>query len=247
MRAGLLEIRILKTPREMGAAAADALAAEIRRIIAERGRAVGLFASAPSQSDTLAALVRAPGIDWPRVTAFHLDEYLGFDQLHPQSFRRFLREHFLAHVSVSAFHGLRGEAQNAEEECERYAGLLRQDPPDFALIGIGENGHLAFNDPPVCDFKDPLDVKIVALDEKCRWQQVHDGAFATFDEVPRRALSLTIPRIVSARAIFTVVPGARKKAAVNATIHGPIATTCPASILRTHPNAFLFLDGDSAP
>jgi glucosamine-6-phosphate deaminase len=246
MNAELLEVEVYETRQEMGAAAAGRIAAAIRQLIADRGRAVGLFASAPSQSDTLAALIREPGIDWSRVTAFHLDEYLGFDENHPQSFRRFLREHLLSRVPVGIFHGLGGEAADAGKECARYAALLRGNPPDFAVIGIGENGHLAFNDPAVCDFRDPLAVKVVELDEECRWQQVHDGAFASFEEVPKRALSLTVPQITSAGKIFVAVPGARKKAAVAAALHGPVVTTCPASILRTHPNACLFLDRDSA-
>jgi glucosamine-6-phosphate deaminase len=231
----------------MGAAAAGEVAAEIRRLIAERGRAVGLFASAPSQRDTWDALLREAGVDWSRVTAFHLDEYLGFDERHPQSLRRFLLVHFLSRVPIGAFHGLRGEAPDPAAECQRYARLLDGDLPDFALIGIGENGHLAFNDPHAADFDDPSAVKVVELDEECRRQQVHDGAFATLDETPTRALTLTLPRIMSAGRIFTVVPGSRKQAAVEAALHGPVAAACPASILRTHAQACLFLDAASAP
>jgi len=230
----------------MGAAAAAELAAEIRRLIAERGRAVGLFASAPSQQDTWDALLQQAGVDWSRVTAFHLDEYLGFDETHPQSLRRFLLLHFLSRLPIGAFHGLRGEASDPAAECERYARLLAGDPPDFGLIGIGENGHLAFNDPHAADFDDPSAVKVVELDEECRRQQVHDGAFATLDETPTRAITLTLPRIMSAGRIFTVVPGSRKRAAVGAALHGPVCAACPASILRTHAQACLFLDAESA-
>ena len=230
----------------MGAAAAGEVAAEIRRLTAERGRAVGLFASAPSQRDTWDALLREAGVDWSRVTAFHLDEYLGFDETHPQSLRRFLLLHFLSRAPLGAFHGLRGEAPDPAAECQRYARMLAGDPPDFALIGIGENGHLAFNDPHVADFDDPVAVKVVELDEECRRQQVHDGAFGALDAVPKRALTLTLPWIMSARRIFTVVPGSRKRAAVEAALHGPVAARCPASILRTHAQARLFLDVASA-
>jgi glucosamine-6-phosphate deaminase len=242
-----LDVHVYKTAREMGAAAAGALAAELRRLIGERGRAVGLFASAPSQRDTWEALLRETGVDWSRVTAFHLDEYLGFDETHPQSLRRFLLVHFLSRVSIGAFHGLRGEAPDPGAECERYVRLLAGDPPDFALIGIGENGHLAFNDPHAADFDDSAAVKVVELDEECRRQQMHDGAFATLDETPKRALTLTLPRIMSAGRLFTVVPGSRKKAAVEAALHGPVCAACPASILRTHAQCQLFLDGESAP
>jgi glucosamine-6-phosphate deaminase len=247
MQAGLLNVRVFAGAAELGAAAAGAVAAEMRRLIDSRGRAVGLFASAVSQSRTLATLHRAMEIDWPCLTVFHLDEYLGFDDHHPQSFRRFLREHLVSRVRLGAFHGLRGEAQDAAAECERYAALLRAAPPDFALLGIGENGHLAFNDPPVADFEDPLDVKIVELDARCRQQQVNDGAFATLDDVPRRALTLTIPAIMRVPKLFVVVPGERKRQAVEAALFGPASTACPASILRTHPDACLFLDPGSAP
>jgi len=230
----------------MGAAAAAEVAAQIRRLIAERGRAVGLFASAPSQRDTWEALLHETGVDWGRVTAFHLDEYLGFDETHAQSLRRFLLVHFLSRIPIGAFHGLRGDAPDPVAECERYARLLAGDPPDFALIGIGENGHLAFNDPHAAEFDDPAAVKVVELDEECRRQQVHDGAFATLDEVPGRALTLTLPRIMSAGRIFAVVPGSRKRAAVEAALHGPVCAACPASILRTHAEAGLFLDAASA-
>jgi glucosamine-6-phosphate deaminase len=242
-----MHVQVCGTRDEVGAAAGGAVAAEIRRLIAERGRAVGIFAAAPSQIEALEALVRAEGIDWQRVTAFHLDEYLGFVEAHPQSFRWFLREHLLANVAVGTFHGIRGEASDPAAECARYVELLRADPPDFALIGIGENGHLAFNDPPVADFDDPLLVKVVELDDACRRQQVHDGAFAALGDVPKRAITLTIPAIVRVPSIFVAVPGARKRRAVEAALRGPITTACPASILREHPDARLFLDEESAP
>src|ERR1039458_7601655 len=156
------------------------------------GRAAVVFASAVSQDPFLGAL-RAAEIDWTRVTAFHMDEYAGMSGDHPASFRRFLRERLFDHVPVMAFHQLDGEAADAEAECQRYAGLLRLAEPCLAIMGIGENGHLAFIDPPVCDFGDPRDVRTVELDQVCRMQQVHDGAFARLEDVPRRALSLTVP------------------------------------------------------
>jgi glucosamine-6-phosphate deaminase len=242
-----LKVQVYETARETGVAAAGALAEAIRGLIAGRGKAVGLFAAAPSQNDALEALIEEPGIDWARVTAFHLDEYMGFGEAHPQSFRRYLREHLVSRVPIGTFHGLRGEAADAAEECSRYAELLRGDPPDFALLGIGENGHLAFNDPPVCDFEDPLEVKVVELDERCRRQQVHDGAFATLDDVPRLALTVTVPLIMRVPKLYVVVSGERKREAVEAALDGPLTTECPASILRRHPAACLFLDKAAAP
>ncbi len=245
-RADKLNVYVYESRSRMGAAAAAVVAGEIRRLIEARGRAVGIFASAPSQNEFLAALLEAPGIDWSRVVGFHLDEYLGMDDRAPQSFRRFLIDRLLGKVSLSEFHGLRGEAENAAAECQRYADLLAAYPPDFAVLGIGENGHLAFIDPPFCDFDDPQRVKVVELDEVCRAQQVNDGAFATLDDVPRHALSLTIPTIMARPRLFAIVPGPAKREAIKSTIEGPVATTCPASILRRHPDAHLFIDRDSA-
>jgi len=230
----------------MGTAAAAIVGGEIRRLIEGRGRAVGIFASAPSQNEFLAALVEAGGIDWSRVVVFHLDEYLGMDDRAPQSFRRFLVDRLVSKVTLSEFHGLRGEAEDGAVESERYSELLAANPPDFAVLGIGENGHLAFIDPPFCDFDDPQRVKVVELDDVCRAQQVNDGAFATIDEVPRNALSLTIPTIMARPRLFAIVPGPAKRQAIKNTVEGPMATLCPASILRRHPDAHLFIDSDSA-
>lgn len=242
-----MRVHIYPNREELGRAAAQQVAACLRRLIHNRGRAVAVFASAPSQIETLRELVLQPGLDWSRVTAFHLDEYVGLGEDHPQSFRTFLRRYLTRRVPLGAFHGLRGEASDPESECARYASLLRADPPDFALLGIGENGHLAFNDPPVADFHDPRDVKLVALDEVCRRQQVHDGLFARIEDVPGHALTLTLPAILRIPRIFAVVPGVRKRDAVAAALLGPLSTACPASILRTHPDADLFLDRESAP
>jgi glucosamine-6-phosphate deaminase len=230
----------------MGKAAASVIAAEIRRAIQERGRAVVIFASAPSQNEFLANLVEAQGIDWSRVTAFHLDEYLGMDDAAPQSFRRFLIDRLVNKVPLGEFHGLRGDAADGSAEANRYAELLKENPPDFAVLGIGENGHLAFIDPPFCDFNDPKPVKVVQLDEVCRNQQVNDGAFSSLDEVPGDALSLTIPTLLARPKLFAIAPGPAKRQAIKNTVEGPISTNCPASILRTHKDAHLFIDNDSA-
>jgi glucosamine-6-phosphate deaminase len=245
-RADRLNIYVYKSREEMGAAAAAAAASEISRLIEERGRAIGIFAAAPSQNEFLENLVQTQSIEWTRVIGFHLDEYLGLDENAPQSFRKFLIDRLVKRVPIAEFHGLRGEAANPEAVCENYAALLGSRPPDFAALGIGENGHLAFIDPPMCDFNDPAIVRIVELDEPCRRQQVNDGAFAAVDEVPRRAISLTIPSIMKCPRLFIIVPGTRKRQAVRATVEGEITTACPASILRKHPDAHLFLDVEAA-
>lgn len=245
-RADKLNVYIYESRPKMGAAAAAVVAAEIRGLIDARGKAAAIFASAPSQNEFLSELVEAPGIDWSRVIGFHLDEYLGMDDRAPQSFRRFLIDRLTRKVALREFHGLRGEAEDGEVESHRYAKLLAATPPDFAVLGIGENGHLAFIDPPFCDFDDPEPVKVVELDDICRAQQVNDGAFATIDDVPRHALSLTIPTIMARPKLFAIVPGPAKREAIKSTIEGPVATTCPASILRRHPDAHLFIDSDSA-
>ncbi len=245
-RADKLNVYVYEDRKSMGKAAASVIAAEIRQAIQERGRAVVILASAPSQNEFLANLAEAPDVDWSRVTAFHLDEYLGMDERAPQSFRRFLIDRLVNKVPLREFHGLRGDAPDAAQEADRYAELLRANPPDFAVLGIGENGHLAFIDPPFCDFNDPQAVKVVELDEVCRNQQVNDGAFASLDAVPRNALSLTIPTLMARPKLFAIAPGPAKRQAIKNTVEGQISTQCPASILRTHGDAYLFIDRDSA-
>jgi glucosamine-6-phosphate deaminase len=245
-RADKLNVYVYESRLKMGNAAAAVIASEIRRAIQQSGRAHVILASAPSQNEFLASLADAPDIDWSRVTGFHLDEYLGMDEHAPQSFRRFLIDRLVNKVPFGAFHGLRGDAADGAQEANRYAQLLKENPPDFAVLGIGENGHLAFIDPPFCDFNDPQAVKVVELDEVCRNQQVNDGAFATLEEVPRNALSLTIPTLMARPKLFAIAPGPAKRQAIKNTVEGPISTTCPASILRTHPDAHLFIDTVSA-
>ena len=245
-RADKLNVYVYDSRPNMGAAAAGVAAEEIRGLVESRGRAVGIFASAPSQNEFLAALVETRGIDWSRVVGFHLDEYLGMNEQAPQSFRRFLIDRLVSKVPFGEFNGLRGDAEDGATETERYSELLAANPPDFAVLGIGENGHLAFIDPPFCNFEDPQTVKVVELDGICRAQQVNDGAFATIDDVPHQALSLTIPTIMARPRLFAIVPGRAKRQAIKSTIEGPVATTCPASILRRHPDAHLFIDRDSA-
>jgi glucosamine-6-phosphate deaminase len=244
--AGRLRIEVHPDRPAAGAAAAAAVANAIGSLLARDGKASVIFASAPSQNEFLAALRGAPGIDWTKVTAFHLDEYAGIPSGHPASFRRFLVDRLFAHVRVAAFHGLDGEAPDLGAECERYASLLRAHPPSLAILGIGENGHLAFIDPPFCDFAEPRDVRVVELDGPCRAQQVHDGCFARIEEVPRTALSLTVPFLMRVPRAVAIVPGPAKRAAVTAAVTGPVTTACPASILRRHRDATLFLDEASA-
>jgi glucosamine-6-phosphate deaminase len=241
-----LDVRIFETRSEMGAAAAAEAEAAIREILSRQAIANVIFASAPSQNEFLAGLRASREIDWTRVEAFHMDEYLGLSADHPASFQRFLRDRLMAHVPVRAFHELRGDAADWRAECHRYATLLSDAHPDLAQVGIGENGHLAFIDPPVCDFHDPHAVRRVDLEEACRAQQVHDGAFARLEDVPKQALSLTIPVFMRTPRIVAVVPGSAKARAVRAALEGPVTEACPASILRRHPGATLFLDRDSS-
>jgi glucosamine-6-phosphate deaminase len=245
-RADQLNIYVYQSRPAMGKAAAAVISSEIRQLIEEHGRAVVIFASAPSQNEFLENLVNAPGIDWSRVTAFHLDEYLGMNEGAPQSFRRFLIDRLVNKVTLAGFHGLRGDAADGTSEARRYAQLLQENPPDIGVLGIGENGHLAFIDPPFCNFEDPEAVKVVQLDEVCRKQQVNDGAFQSLDEVPEDALSLTIPTLMARPKLFAIAPGPAKRNAIKNAVEGPISTNCPASILRTHPDAHLFIDSDSA-
>ena len=241
-------VEILPDRLALGWAAAENVGAILERTLRAQPQARVVFACAPSQDEFLAALlVLAPGrVDWSRVTVFHMDEYVGIAATHPASFRHYLRAHLLQQITPRAFHAIGGDAPDPVTECRRYAALLDAAPIDLICLGIGENGHIAFNDPPVANFTDPVSVKVVALDLACRQQQVNDGCFPALDAVPKHALSLTIPVFRRAQALSVVVPGPRKAAAVRATLRDPIAPACPATILRTHPAATLFLDRASA-
>lgn len=245
-----LAIEVHATPAALGRAAARAALASLHEAIARQGEARVIFACAPSQDEFLAALVRpelsGAALDWNRVTAFHMDDYIGLQGDHPQSFRAYLRSHLLSRVKVGRFYPLEAEDADSPAVCARYAHLLRAAPIDLICMGVGENGHIAFNDPPVADFDDSAWVKVVELDEACRRQQVHDGCFAEIGDVPRRALTLTIPVFRHARRLSIHVQGARKAAAIRAALRGPVTPACPASILRTHPHAILYLDREAA-
>lgn len=226
----------------MADAAAKHAAARLRSILAERARARVIFAAAASQAEMLDALAREDGIDWARVDAFHLDEYVGLANGDPRSFGRWLDEHIWQRVRPGRVERIDGGNPDPGAESRRYGALLDDGGIDLGLIGIGENGHLAFNDPHVADFADPATVKPVEIDDTSRRQQVRDGAFAAFDEVPRLALTVTMSAILGARSLSVVVPGAQKAEAVSRTLDGPIDTACPASALRRHPDAVLFVD-----
>ncbi len=238
-------VEVYATKAEASQAAAARAAETLQELIARQGQAVVLFATGASQFDFVAAL-RQQAVDWQRVIAGHLDEYLGMSPDHPASFRRWLRERVEEPLRPGAFHYIHGDAPDPLAECRRYEAWLRSHPPDLGFVGIGENGHIAFNDPPVADFADPHWVKVVELDEACRRQQLGEGWFPTLESVPTHALTLTVPAILSIRRILSVVPEQRKARAVRDALLGPVSTRCPASILRTHPDATLFLDEASA-
>jgi len=241
-----LDTRTFSTRAAMGTAAAERVATIIAAAIAARGEARVIFACAPSQNEFLTGLLAWP-VEWEKVIAFHMDEYVGFTGERPESFRHYLREHLLSRLPAAPrFEPIHAEAADLAEECRRYTALLDARPLDLTCLGIGENGHLAFNDPPVADFQDPERIKVVELDKACRIQQVNDGCYPDLAAVPTHALSLTIPTLMSARHLSCVVPGPRKAPAVRATLLDPISTACPGTILRTHPSAILYLDADSA-
>lgn len=242
-----LVVEVYKTREEMGKAAAMFTTALIQKLLTEEQQINVAFAAAPSQNEFLDCLVTMSNIKWEFIRAFHLDEYLGLSFETPQRLANYLRRKLFDRVSFMEVHYLVPErGLTPEEMCARYRELLDRYPLHIACIGIGENGHIAFNDPPVADFCDPCKVKVVRLDETCRRQQVNDGCFATLDEVPTHAITLTIPAIMEAKTIVCVVPGRRKREAIKRALEGPITTECPASILRTHQHATLFLDSESA-
>ena len=241
-----LQVKIFLNRRKMGKAAGQLVAEKIREILKLRKTLSIVFASAPSQNEFLEELGQSPGIDWSNVTAFHLDEYVGLSGEAPESFGNFLRMRLFEKVHPNRVYYLNGMEKDLEAECERYAGLLKNYPLDIACVGIGENGHLAFNDPPFADFQDPLLVKVVELDLVSRQQQVNDGCFKSLREVPQKAITLTIPAILSAKFIYCMVPAHSKAEAVKRTLQDSVLTDCPATILRKHENAILFLDRDSA-
>ncbi len=241
-----LTVKVFNSESDMGKAASDATGSRLRSVIEKKGGANLILATGTSQFSLLESL-KKEDIDWKKITVFHLDEYIGMSDNHPASFRRFLRERILDIVSPGKVYLINGDAENLEAEMNTYQDLLIRHPVDIACIGIGENGHIAFNDPPVADFNDPLWVKAVELDEACRKQQMGEGWFPSMEEVPKKAVTLTITAIMNCKAINCIVPGKRKARAVSDTLNSEINERCPATILRTHPEATLFLDSQAAP
>ena len=241
-----LAVNIYESRAEMGRAAASDIKEKILACLAVKESIRMIFAAAPSQNEVLAALAADKEIPWERVHAFHMDEYIGLAADAPQGFGNFLREHIFGIAPFASVSYIDISAEDAEAECARYASLLAKAPIDIVVMGIGENGHIAFNDPPVADFEDKKAVKPVALDEVCRKQQVNDGCFASLDEVPKTAITLTVPTLMAGGALFCIVPAKTKAAAVKNTLSGEIGEWCPATALRRHENATLYLDADSS-
>jgi glucosamine-6-phosphate deaminase len=254
-----LTVEIHPARQSMGAAAAAAVAAKMRELLRTQTGIRMIFAAAPSQNEFLDALCRADGIDWSRVAAFHMDDYLGLPDAAGQRFSSYLKEHLFSKVRPGRVHYLIAPGSSLAKKvspqslsgavdaaCEEYSRLLREAPIDIICMGIGENGHIAFNDPPVADFNDPKWVKLVELEESCRMQQVHDGCFAGLDEVPTHALTLTVPVFTQAKWLYCMVPGPTKREAVRRCLCEEISTRCPATILRRHDHVRLYLDRDSA-
>ena len=239
-----MHIIISENVKKLGALAGKKAGDLIRTAIREKGAADIILATGTSQFETLLQLVNEPDIDWSQVTMFHLDEYLGLPETHPASFRRYLRERFVSKVTLREFHLINGEAEG-RVECERLNALLRNRTIDVALVGIGENGHLAFNDPPA-DFQTEDPFIIVELDERCRKQQLGEGWFNALQEVPRQAISMSIGQIMKSKHIICSVPDARKAVAVKNSVEEKISNLYPASILQQHPDCYLFLDVASA-
>ena len=241
-----LTTKIYPTVVAMGEGAAKEAADRICALLAEKEEINMIFAAAPSQNAFLESLIADEHIDWKRINAFHMDEYIGLPADAPQGFGNFLKAHIFGLAPFKSVNYIDISATDAEAECARYSALLAQYPTDIVVMGIGENGHIAFNDPPVADFADTKAVKPVLLDEICRNQQVNDGCFATIDDVPKYAITLTVPTLFAGDHLFCIVPAKTKANAVKATICGEIGEACPATILRRHENAVLYLDGDSS-
>ncbi len=237
---------VFKNKEEMGAAAASAAAETIRAAIAGRGQANIILATGASQFEILEQLTAAQDIDWSTVVMFHLDEYVGLGPDHPASFRKYLQERFVDRVgSLQAVHFVDGDANDPAGECTRLGDIIRQHSIDVACVGIGENGHLAFNDPPA-DFETDEPYLVVELDERCRKQQLGEGWFPTLADVPAQAISMSIKQILSSQRMIVTVPDERKAEAVRNALNGPITPQCPASILQDHGDCSIFLDEPAA-
>ncbi len=241
-----MKLEIHSSSQAAGAAAARAAADEFRRLDQLSDSLGVIFATGASQFETLGALTSIPGLPWDKVQGFHMDEYIGLDESHSASFRRYLRERLTQRVAMREFFEMDGNAADLDRFTREYAQELDRANPQLCLLGIGENGHLAFNDPGEADFDDPQAIKVAALDDACRLQQVSEGWFANMDEVPKQALTLTIPTLFRVPKLIVTVPGPRKANVIRRTIEEPISTDCPSTILRTHDDVTIYLDPDSA-
>lgn len=240
-----LKVKIFKGRPELGIAAAETLSSKIKELLNTKEYINIIFASAPSQNEFLAELLKKD-IEWGRINAFHMDEYVGLDKDAPQGFGNFLKDRLFKFVKAREAHYLNGNASDIQEECKRYSDLLIKYPTDIVCLGIGENTHLAFNDPHVADFNDPEIVKVVDLDEDCRIQQVNDGCFASIEQVPTHALTITMPALFKSTYAYAIVPGTFKANAIDHTLNSEISELYPSTILRRHDHAILFIDEDSA-
>jgi glucosamine-6-phosphate deaminase len=246
LNAGTIKLEIHPSRQAVGAAAARSAADELRRLDG-LGSSIGvIFATGASQMETLDSLTSIPGLPWNHVQGFHMDEYVGLDQIHRASFRRYLRERLTQRVDMRDFFEIDGNAEDIESFGQEYMRALNLADPQVCLLGIGENGHLAFNDPAEADFDDPKEIKVVTLDDACRQQQVSEGWFDSRDEVPEQALTLTIPTLFRVPKLIVSVPGRSKAEAVRRTLEEPISTKCPSTLLRSHRDVTIYLDPDSA-
>lgn len=239
-----LKVRVYADRPSVGAAAGQDVAARVKELLGRQDRVRMIFAASASQNEMLEALVAAPGIDWSRVTGFHMDEYVGVPADSPRLLRTYLVKRLLGRVQVGEFHFM-GGAHSVAADIKRYEGLLQAAPIDLVCLGIGENGHLAFNEPGATDLSDPEPVRLIEVDKRSRQQQVNEGNFPNVDAVPTHALTLTVPALLSGKHLFSVVPGKAKREAVARTLKGPISADCPGTALRTHPDCVLYLDRDS--
>lgn len=241
-----LTVTVLDNATELADYAAMQVADIVRTTVQNQGRARVIWATGNSQIAFLDRLTQQPDIPWSAVTGFHLDEYLGIDAQHPASFRRYLRERLRDRVPFAAFHEIVGDAPEPLQVCDRYTELLNTEPIDLCILGVGNNGHLAFNDPSVANFRDPYAVKLVKLDTTNRQQQFQQGHFSCLEDVPTYAFTVTLPRIAACGRLLCLVSGGHKAAIANRLLTGPITPDCPATILRQHPQATLLLDTDAA-
>ncbi|WP_407267909.1 glucosamine-6-phosphate deaminase [Radiobacillus sp. PE A8.2] len=240
-----LTYQVFEDRTAMGKAAGRDVIESINKVIKEKGHVRMIFAAAPSQSEVLEQLVATKDVDWSKVTVFHMDEYIGYDHNSNNSFAYFLNKHLFKQVKPKTVNLINGNVSDYEQECQRYVDLLTKEPIDIVCLGIGENGHIAFNEPEVADFQDPKKMKVVPLDDICRQQQVNEGLFPTIDDVPKDALTVTIPMLLSASHLFCVVPGPTKHNAVIKTLQDPITTDTPSTILRKHADCTLYLDQEA--